>query len=58
MSIYFLYRISGKVDETPGRFLLFSWKTLNEVPNRNDAEYAVQYQINKGMSVDDVNCFD
>jgi hypothetical protein len=32
--------------------------TLNEVPNWNDAESAVQYLINKGVSIDDVNCFD
>jgi hypothetical protein len=32
--------------------------TLNEVPNWNDAESAVQYLINKGVPIGDVNCFD
>jgi hypothetical protein len=39
-------------------FYCFSWMTLNEVPNWNDVSSAAQYLINRGVSIDDANCFD
>jgi hypothetical protein len=39
-------------------FYCFSWMTLNEVPNWNDVSSAAQYLINKGVLIDDVDCFD
>jgi hypothetical protein len=40
------------------QFSCFMWMALNDVPEWSSVELSVKFQINKGVSVDDVKCFD